>query len=86
MEDRRVQDYCPARLQRKGSAMEDGYITLEIHYEGRGRLKYQLPGDLTDDQIVYFKTLVPRVEQGMLELVDPKTCQVIFSWRPKVTH
>ena len=66
--------------------MENGYITLEIHYEGRGRLQFQLPADLTDDQIVYFKTLVPRVQQGMLELVDPKTCQVIFSWRPKVTH
>ena len=29
----------------------------------RGRLQFQLPSDATDDEIAYFKTLTPRVDE-----------------------
>ena len=44
------------------------------------------PRDATDDEIAYFKTLVPRVEQGLLEMVDPDTWAVVFSCRPTLMH
>ena len=46
--------------------MDDHHITLEIEYNGRGRLQFELPADATDDEIAYFKTLVPRVERDCL--------------------
>ena len=49
--------------------MDDHHITLEIEYNGRGRLQFELPADATDDEIPYFGALVPRVEQGLLEMV-----------------
>jgi hypothetical protein len=62
--------------------MDDRFITLEIDYDGRGSLQFELPSDATDDEIAYFKTLVPRVEHGLLEMVDPETREVIFSCHP----
>ena len=66
--------------------MDDLHITLDIEYNGRGRLQFVLPADATDDEIAYFKTLVPRVEQGLLEMVDPDTWAVVFSCRPTLMH
>jgi hypothetical protein len=66
--------------------MDAHYITLEIDYEGRGCLEFELPADATDDEIAYFRTLVPRVEQGLLEMLDPETSEVVFSFRPRLTH
>jgi hypothetical protein len=66
--------------------MHAHYITLEIDYKGRGCLEFELPADATEDEIAYFRTLVPRVEHGLLEMVDPETCEVVFSFRPKVVN
>jgi hypothetical protein len=66
--------------------MDENCITLEIEYNGRGRLQFELPADATDDEIAYFKTLVPRVEHGLLEMVDPETCEVVFSCRPQLLN
>ena len=66
--------------------MDHQHITLEIHYEGRGSLQFQLPADATDDEIAYFRTLVPRVEHGLLEMIDPDTWAVVFSCRPTLMH
>jgi hypothetical protein len=66
--------------------MDQQHITLEIDYEGRGTLQFELPADATDDEIAYFKTLVPRVEQGLLEMVDPDTWAVVFRCRPTLMN
>jgi len=66
--------------------MDQQHITLEIDYEGRGTLQFELPADATDDEIAYFKTLVPRVEQGLLEMVDPDTWAVVFRCRPTLRN
>jgi hypothetical protein len=55
---------------------------LEIDYDGRGRLQFELPPEMTDREIAYFKTLLPRVEEGLLKLVDPSTREIVFSCRP----
>jgi len=47
-------------------------------------LQFQLPADATDDEIAYFKTLTPRVENGLLEMIDPDTWAVVFRCRPTV--
>ena len=61
-------------------------IKLEIDYDGRGRLQFELPADATDDEIAYLKTLVPRVQQGLLEMMDPRTGKVMLSVRPPRVH
>jgi len=66
--------------------MDENCITLEIEYNGRGRLQFELPADATDDEIAYFKTLVPRVKHGLLEMVDPETCEIVFSCRPQLLN
>jgi hypothetical protein len=64
--------------------MDHEHITLEIDYGTQGRLQFQLPADATDDEIAYFKTLTPRVENGLLEMVDPDTWAVVFRCRPQL--
>lgn len=61
--------------------MDHEHITLEINYGTRGCLQFQLPADATDDEIAYFKTS-PRVENGLLEMIDPDTWAVVFRCRP----
>jgi hypothetical protein len=66
--------------------MDHEHITLEIDYGTRGRLQFQLPADATDDEIAYFKTLTPRVENGLLEMIDPDTWAVVFRCRPTLLN
>lgn len=61
-------------------------IMLEIEDIGCGRLHFELPLDVTDAEIAYIKHLVPRVESGLLELLDPRTEEVVFSCRPVLVH
>ena len=61
-------------------------ITLEVDYGIRGRLQFQLPADATDDEIAYFKTLTPRVENGLLEMIDPDTWAVVLRCRPELLN
>lgn len=62
------------------------FVTVEIDLDGRGRLQFELPADVTDEEIAYLQSLVPRAGQGLLELVDPDTGEVVFSCRPVMLH
>jgi hypothetical protein len=62
------------------------FITLEIDDDGRGLLEFELPLDVTDAQIAYIKSLVPRVEAGLLELLDPETREIVFRCTPRALH
>ena len=66
--------------------MDHEHIVLEIDYGRRGRLQFELPADATDDEIAYFRTLVPRVEDGLLEMIDPDTWAVVFRCRPTLLN
>lgn len=66
--------------------MDHEHITLEIDYGRRGRLQFQLPVDATDEEIAYFKTLTPRVENGQLEMIDPDTWAVVFRSGPTLLN
>ena len=63
--------------------MDDHYITLEIDYHGQGRVQFELPANATD-VIAYFQTMAPRVEQELLEMVDPETLEVAFICQPEL--
>jgi hypothetical protein len=60
------------------------HISLEIDYSTRARLQFQLPADATDEESAYFKTLTPRVENGLLEMIDPDTWAVVLRCRPEL--
>jgi hypothetical protein len=60
-------------------------LTLEIDDDGCGRLEFELPADATAEDVAYIKSLVPRVDTGLLELQDPGTGEVVFSCRPSLT-
>ena len=62
--------------------MGEDFITLEIDDHGFGRLQFELPLDVTPAEIAYIKSLVPRDEFGLLELLDPDTGEVVFCWTP----
>jgi hypothetical protein len=62
--------------------MDEDFMTLEVEEEGCGRLQFELPLDVTDEEIAYIKSLVPRAESGLLELLDPDTGEVLFSCTP----
>ncbi len=62
--------------------MNDEFIAFEIDGYGCGQLKSELPLDLTAAEIEYIKSLVPRAESGMLELLDPNTGEVVFTCTP----
>ena len=66
--------------------LEIEHITLEVDHSTRARLQFQLPPDATDDEIAYFETLTPRVENGLLEMVDPETWAVVFRCRPTLLN
>ena len=66
--------------------MDENYITLEVDDEGCGRLQFELPLDITDAEIAYIKSLVPRAESGLLELLDPDTGEVVFNCTPVLVH
>jgi hypothetical protein len=66
--------------------MHHEQITLEVDYGIRSRLQYQIPADATDNEIAYFKTLTPRVENGLLEMIDPDTWAVVFRCRPELLN
>ena len=51
--------------------MVEDFITSEVEEEGCGRLQFELPLDITDEEIAHIKSLVPRAESGLLELLDP---------------
>jgi hypothetical protein len=65
--------------------MDEDFITLEVEEEG-GRLQFELPLNITDEEIAYIKSLVPGAESGLLELLDPDTGQVVFSCTPVLVH
>jgi hypothetical protein len=62
--------------------VDEDFITLEVEEEGCGRLQFELPFDITDEEIAYLKSLVPRAESGLLELLDPDTGEVVFCCTP----
>ena len=62
--------------------MDEDFITLEVEEEGRGRLQFELPLDITDEEIAY----ITRAESGLLELLDPDTGEVVFSCTPVLVH
>ena len=65
--------------------MKDDLVAFEIDEHGCGRLKSQLPLDFTEAEIRYIKSLIPRAEAGMLQLLDPKTGEVVFACTPELT-
>ena len=65
---------------------DDHLVTLEIDYDGCGRLQFELPPDTTDEEIQYIKTLVARADMGSIDLLDPDTLDVVFSLRPVMVH
>jgi len=62
--------------------MNDDFVAFEIDEDGCGQLKSELPPDLTAAEIKYIRSLVPRAESGMLELLDPNTGEVVFTCTP----
>ena len=59
--------------------MDENYITLEVEEEGCGRLQFELPLDITDEEVAYIKSLVPRAESGLLELLIPTQAKLSFA-------
>ena len=68
------------------SLVDDEFITVEIDGDGCGRLKFELPLDVTEAEIEYIRSLVPRAESGTLELLDPNTGEVVFACTPVLVH
>ena len=66
--------------------IDDAFITLEVDDEGCGRLQFELPSDVTDEEIAYLKSLVPRAGPGFLDLLDPDTGTVVFNCTPMLLH
>jgi hypothetical protein len=60
-------------------------VILEIDDDGRGRLEFGLPADASEEDIAYIESLVPRLESGWFELLDPRSDEVVFSCRPSLT-
>jgi hypothetical protein len=67
-------------------AMVEDFITLEVAEEGCGCLQFELPLDITDEELAYIKSLVPRAEAGLLELLDPDTGGVVSCCTPVLVH
>ena len=76
----------PFRVAGWRCGMDEDFITLEVEEEGCGRLQFELPLDITDEEIAYLKSLVPRVDSGLLELLDPDTGEVVFCCTPVLVH
>jgi len=68
------------------SLVDEEFITVEIDDDGCGRLKFELPLDVTEAEIEYIRSLVPRAESGTLELLDPSTGEVVFACTPLLVH
>ena len=66
--------------------MKDEFIAFEIDDDRCGRLQFELPLDVTDAEIEYIRSLVPSVQSGTLELLDPKTGEVMFTCTPVLVH
>ena len=64
----------------------DHLVMLEI--DDDDRLHFTLPLDFTAEEFAYFETLVARAERGVIELLDPRTREIVFSVRVgrRVTH
>ena len=60
-------------------------VTLQIDDDGCGRLQFELPADVSAEEVAYIESLVPQIETGLLELRDPGTGEVVFSCRPSLT-
>lgn len=65
--------------------MDDAVITLEVDGDDC-QLQFELPLDVTDEEIAYLKSLRPRTELGMFELLDPDTGDVAFSCTPVIVN
>ena len=65
--------------------MNDEFVAFEIDENGCGHLKSELPLDLTEAEIKYIKSLLPRAEAGVLQLLDPNTGEVVFACAPLLT-
>jgi hypothetical protein len=60
-------------------------VTLEIDDHGCGRLQFELPADATAEEVAYIESLVPKIDDGLLELQDAVTGEIMFSCRPSLT-
>ena len=76
----------PLRVADWRCAVDEDFITLEVEEEGCGRLQFELPLDITDAELAYIKSLVPRADSGVLELFDPDTGEAVFSCTPVLVH
>jgi hypothetical protein len=56
---------------------EDEAVTLEVADDRYGRLQFELPLDVTHEEIAYIKSLMPRTDFGFIELLDPDTGEVV---------
>ena len=66
--------------------MADAIITLEGDADGSGHLRFELPPDVTEDEIAYLESLIVRADSETLELIDPATGEVVFSCDPVLVH
>ena len=66
--------------------VNDEFIALEIDDDQCGRLQFELPLDVTDAEIEYIRSLVPSLQSGTLELLDPNTGEVMFTCTPVLVH
>ena len=66
--------------------MNDEFIALEIDDDRCGRLQFDLPLDVTDAEIEYIRSLVPSLQSGTLELLDPNTGEVVFTRTAVLLH
>ena len=67
------------------TGVNDEFVAFEIDENGCGQLKSELPLDLTEAEVGYIKSLLPRAEAGMLQLLDPNTGEVVFACTPVLT-
>jgi hypothetical protein len=65
--------------------VNDEFVAFEIDENGCGQLKSELPLDLTEAEVGYIKSLLPRAEAGLLQLLDPNTGEVVFACTPVLT-
>ena len=66
--------------------MADAIITLEVDADGSGHLQFELPPDVTGEEIAYLESLIVCTDSGLLELLDPITREPVFSFTPELLH
>ena len=84
--DRSLQARAVCAVPSGAIPVNDEFIALEIDDDRCGRLQFELPLDITDAEIEYIRRLVPSLQSGTLELLDPNTGEVMFTCTPVLVH